>query len=395
MDKQDPNSQINNEISEINSEVIDYSYDYYDREFSRIADGPQLEGLSEDEWFKALSDPDSLIFDDVIDGKSLVVPILTPVENVSWYNSEYFRNHQDKFGKVYHFCAPPSLFGGLDSKSIQEITNKISILAKQNVSIVFDHQSGVETMAETIGGMLSASGVKAEEIMMGEKKGQPSSVIHFEITTDDPNLSKNPDVVNIHESYNQMISEGLISPNGPTRLINGEEMTEEVLQRLWDIYKVQFSDLIKDNPLRGALTEDEFRTMLKNSKSVSIIQEEQGKIVSLCHMVTDLKLCSWLNVEHYANKYPEKYNQELVWYFPGIVTDVESRGMMHSLRTIKHLIKLVKYAEVNPVIVFECSDRSSKYVPWIVLRAINWSNVTDLNTEETARYNYRLVKLLS
>lgn len=374
-------------------ELLDDSYSYYSGDFARIADGPQLEGLSEEEWAIALADPNSLIFDGVINGKRMLVPVITPIKNVNWYNGQFFRDNDKKLGEAYHFCAPPSLITSLDPDRLANIREGINVLAQQGASIVFDHKSDNEEVPNAVNELLIQSSVKANEIMLGDKKGEPSSEIHFEVTSGDSRLGVDNKKVDIQETYARMVAERLVDPSGSIKLMGQEDMTDENLKRLWSIYEVQFGDLTKDDPLRGALTEKEFYEMLLDPKSISITAQERGKIVSLCHMVTDLSLCGWLNADYYAKRYPDKLENKLVWFFPGIVSDAESKGAIYSIKIMMHLVKLVKYAGISPVIEFECTDRSSKYVPWLVLRAINMAKVSDINIKETSRYHYRALKL--
>jgi hypothetical protein len=378
-------------------ELISRSYQYYEKAYQRLTVGPQHEGLSEKEFQSAIADSRSLTVDvELEDGTRVLFPILSPVEHTGWYNQKFFENHAADFGHVFHFCVPPALVDRVSEQKIKEIHRNIGLLQLQNVSIVFDEKNDSVAMSGQLSSLLDGAKIQYKEIFLGDDAKSPSRELYFVGTTKIVEKKYNPfseKKYDMSDVYKHVIGHDLIDGYSTTKLFKGSELSREQLEKLWNLYEEPFQKLIENDPLRVALKKDEFTAILRDESSLSIVHEKQGMMVTSCHMVTKPETCKWLNPNFYKEKFPDKYNEGLVWYFPGIVTDINSRGGAYSQKVIGLLSELVSYGRVEPIIVFDCTEISARYIPLLVARSINRTEALKISIADSVSYNYRLFKI--
>lgn len=369
---------------------------FYEKDFQDIMKGPQTEGLSEEEITQALMDERTISIAIETDSDPIVLPVFTPVEYTSWYNQQFFEKNKEQFKEVLHFSASPSTVSLMNDNHLAEISKQ---LKDGDKTIVFDHQEGSSEISNALNSLLNNCGLKYEERFLGDEQGAPSKELHFVGKT---HLNPEASIHGIYqglsltETYNSMVVSGEINEQDGTSLLYGPNISSEELTKLWDIYREPFAKLIEDDPLRMALNRDEFDDMMTDPASINIVhRNEGGDIVAFMQLVNNLKVCSWLNEDYYAQSFNEAYTGNELWYFPGVVTDINNRGEMHSFKLVQLMTKLASAADIQPTLIFECSEISATYIPEIVSAAISETKLAAIDIQNYATYDYRCYQLLS
>lgn len=380
--------------------VKDHLYDqsggihFYEADFKEIAKGPQVEGLSKEEIDQALADEQTISVTVEVGSEPMVLPVFTPVKYTSWYNQRFFDKNKEQFKEVLHFSASPSTVTLLTEQHISEISERLKDGTK---TIVFDHQEGSNEIPVALNSLLSSCGVYYQEKFLGDQEGAPSKELHFVGRTHlntEASIHGTYEGLTLMETYNSMVLAGEINERDGTSLLYGPEVTAEELSKLWDIYKEPFAKLIEDDPLRMALNRDEFDAMMTDPASINIVhRNDEGNVVAFMQLVNNLNVCSWLNEGYFAQKLPEFYEKNELWYFPGVVTDVNNRGEMHSFKLVQLMTKLASAANIQPTLIFECSEISATYIPDIVTAAVNETELVTIDIQNYANYNYRCYQL--
>lgn len=128
----------------------------------------------------------------------------------------------------------------------------------------------------------------------------------------------------------------------------------EKVERFLEVYRVSMQPLETLAACRQALTDDEFRQEMAEPSTVRYVGWEDGEPVALFWMTTDLSTVPWISPPYYRERFPELYEQRLLFYISSVVVLPEARGKDWAARLFTEGIRYV--AELGGASVFDCSD---------------------------------------
>lgn len=370
---------------------------YYEKAISERITGPQLEGLTK-EWLQdALKDERTKLIE-LGDGVSW--PLFIPVEHNHDYQKGFFDNHfADR--PAYYLSLPPQE-SVVDDYAVVELLEKL----RQERAIV-SYDMMVDANGETtVPKYLQydfVQDVTPESSAYGQSYGLPK-VTHFEGTArfleevtpadGDPTAA-----------FRRLVEAGRYEyePAEGAVVLDPEALAQspETLQRIWEMYEEQFSELTEDHPSLQISPRAELERMLTDKDTLNLAYIQEGKIVALCYFVSNIKKAEWLNDAFYDELHQSAPDVKLS-YFPGIVVDSklarQDGGYVGSMITL--LQDVWKEAGLNGLqITFQCTNVSETYIPKIVTHEVTkYGTLTfeqapdqdGSSFRKTAEYQYRV-----
>lgn len=374
--------------SELVSELDRSSLEFYEKAISAQTVGPQLEGFSPDDLVKVFNDPETIWFSVEQGGEKYDWPLLTPVENFSEYVQKYFDEKYGVDSKLLYLSLPPE-----ENTDLTAFADTLSEHVDSNTRLVVDYESSANSM-QYLSKVAAKVGFNLEiDEMTDPKNGTAASVYHYEGLARIQPDEKPRSFSDLREAYADLIADG--SYVGDSQLIDVTKVDERLesgaslRDRLWDIYKEQFSQLIENHPARQAQFEHEFDAMLRDPGTLTVAHFVEGDVVSFASFVGNIDACDWLNMEFYK----KRFQDETVLYFPGIATDSKKQGNNYSMELINLTAQVMARAKIQPRIVFQCTNISADYIPLIVGSAIEATGRGDISISEMAKYNYRTIRM--
>jgi len=191
-----------------------------------------------------------------------------------------------------------------------------------------------------------------------------------------------------------------VSVNGEviTALILGSEITDEQVEKIWEVYKSIFEELGKKNhPISMEDSREDFLALLRTENTMlSIVFSKDQKNdytepACFAFFVDDLNKPGWLNTRYLQEKNNSKNNTMI--FTPGIVSSAQ--GISYSSLPIGLFAKAGCESGMNATIYYENTNVSKKYIPKIVDRCISRSCVDSNYTrsELLDQTKYRLLSI--
>ena len=354
--------------------------------------GPQLEGFTPEDYLRVMDDPATTKVVLNKAGDSISWPLLTPIKNNSEYITGFFEKTKVGVGQVLYFSNPHELPSESEDDEISKILRDN---LKQGAIIIYDEIDDSTTVNFISKYFPDNPSELEHHDFVDDKNGSPAAVLHFEGQLS-VHSDTEPTSNNLRDAYKEVEAKYDIDPTrhrstyilDVNQLMSDPVEKERVLKKLWNIYDGQFSKLVENHPSRQAQTESELRHMITDKNTMTVIHKEDSEEVSYAMFVGDIGACDWLNTDYYNNKYAD----EQILYFPGIVTDIEKKG--HYSHLLLDLVgKVLTTANIDTRIVFQCTNISATYVPKIIEKAVEAASVRDANVQQFCKYKYRGVSL--
>jgi hypothetical protein len=317
-------------------------------------------GVYHDELHAALSDKDTLSLktkDEV--GKKIRIPVLTPIEQLEWFNQELVEKRFGTERNVYVYTHPPYDIEGVDdkiSKLLEEVVNRGDIVLTEVYSD--DTESPVskfiESARQDIGTDVEAFGT--EEL--------PSRVDFFEGIADVTNGEGTVhNDMTFYDALELCKDEGLVTIdplNGPDiiDIIEGEEA-----ERIWNLYEGPFYELGVNDPTLAGFDHDTLIEILRDPNIVKFVNRVDGKISTMMMYLNDFSKAPWFNEQHYRTKYPEYFDTGNIIMFTGIVSDENMRGNNYGVGLLELMADVVSRRGTDVMVIMECTEISTMYIP--------------------------------
>ncbi len=336
---------------------------------------PQLLGLIDiDAREKALLDSRTTVTE--VDGH--IVPVIVPIEFATEANQEFFSDKK------------PALF--VDIAELQDHTIRSDILDKFMKSV----RSGTSIMLEVkeedtsiqdeidIASKKHQRDTHYDPDIFDKESGTMASVSHF-ISRLNPELPEDGHIfANMKDAYDFLNQNGLWEDfkNKGVHFVRGNEIDQELLDQLWEVYDKTFDTLVENHPSAQKQPREYFdkQTTSAGSHITYVIKDES--IVSALFLIDDVIYCPWLNADYYENENPD--GQTL--FITGISTSLDMKGMGFSEQTIKAMAAIVERVPSLVACATQCTNRSKKYIPQLA-NEFTKGNV-NLNLREIASYQY-------
>lgn len=139
-----------------------------------------------------------------------------------------------------------------------------------------------------------------------------------------------------------------------TRITVERGFDPDRVERFLEVYRISMEPLEELAACRQSLTDDEFRAEMADPSTVRYVGWEGEHPLALFWMTTDLTKVPWISPRYYAKRFPELYEQRLLFYISGVVVLPEARGQDWSARLFSEGIRYV--AELGGASVFDCSS---------------------------------------
>lgn len=401
-------------------ETLRRSNEFYQAVYTSKLRGPQYEGLSPIDFEKAIKDYNSVLLDINTDEGKILWPILTPIVNNTEYVPGFFERRYGGVDNVYYFSPPKYIdeenmpllpLTVFDDSTLRKLENEGAVFIYEEPEIPeATGQTPVVTNSDYLRAIFGKMLVIEEDILIDPKNNTQDCVDHFAFKLAFE-AGKPIEGNTLRQVYKDKVKSGELKEDETNGVLLFDfekekeadpEKLEKDIDRLWDIYQVQFTELIKNHPARQAQTRQEFEATLGDPRAFTVLKKDGGEIVSFCVFVSDITACDWLN----PNYFSDKFGDQKVLYFPGIASDKEKRGARYSPELLELFGQVARDVSDEFIIVFQCTNISSGYIPFkIAKRAVDNSTYSRLEKIDksasepgiikTAHYVYKAQKVIS
>lgn len=345
--------------------------------------GPQMEGVIGEDALRVVRRPETVWGN--ID--ELSVPVAFPIECDSLVNGDFYERRGGMEG-VFALSSVVNLLG------VSQLNQLINNLIENNdirslVVLGVEHPDGEAEIIEltnTARLIEALALIMPENPMIDSTSGSTAEVVHF---TGLPEFTEplSGSSISLQETFETMIDTGSaeVMPINGTSLLRPQDLTEDLVEKIWTMYDRQLDILVEDHPAYQRLDRELVVDMLRSQTGLNIVHFIDGQPVCLFIGVTDLETCDWLNAPLINERYPD----DDVLYCPALVTDFEKQGHGYAANVFKLLTDIVSQRGRNVRPYFECTDISANYVPNIFTDALNATGAATVDVVALERYKYR------
>lgn len=352
----------------------------------KASTGPQLEGVIRQDALRVVQEP----LTRWAEVGGVPTPILFKLECDSLAYQPYFEKREGVEG-VYVLSPTSRLIEEQAAQVLaEEIFNDLSIKQIVTLRLLDPEVSGTEdgAMPSRLEEILLTYGMVAEPLL-DANSGLPAEVIHFSGLPEfeQPLI---PNGYTINETVYEMLQSGAFEsiPQTGTTVLRPEYLTDELVEKIWNIYDKQIEILIEDHPAYQRLDRELVESMLRSPSGCNIVHFEEGEPVCIFIGVSELEDCEWLNASRIAKAFPD----DDILYCPAMVTDFDRQGLNYSTNIFSLLVEIAMKRGKNIRPYFECTDISAQYVPNILENAIKATGKAAISVMPRERYQYVALK---
>lgn len=366
------------------------SFEQYNRLFDRLnGEHPQRQGLLEEEYERAVLNPRTIATEFEVDNNVIEVPQLMDIDSLEWLNSDFYGSRfQDEMhsDRLWHYTDVPEVVPG------DEVLTGLINLSKRGGVLVFDTPSCDPETQGRILTLLDSLGIRYEQPqLLGTQTYFAGQV---ELTAEDATDDVGP--LSLLDTYNHRLREGRVDEgdffNGTTMQTIIDPVRAAELKRIYyDAYQV-----LNDHPCKQGLDPEEFHQILtEDDKMGKLVFTRDGEIETLCLVENNLKKLSWVNSTYYKKKYPLRYENDQIVWFPGIATDPEKQGASNSQTMINLMAELAEEGGNAFLGVFDFCDVNTGFLDRVFEEWINAAPQTKIKLEPIADQKYWALKLVA
>lgn len=145
-------------------------------------------------------------------------------------------------------------------------------------------------------------------------------------------------------------------------------------------------DKISEHPCRQAWTQEEFREIVEDKKSVvKVVSEKDGKAAALLAFGVNLDDFPWVNKDYWTD---EERNSGKNVYFPTAASNPRAVGVLALSQSINYMSEVFGAAGPGIKIYFDSCDRNREILPRKIEAAVSGSKTHSLEFREIASQNY-------
>lgn len=291
--------------------------------------------------------------------------------------------------EMFYYAAPPRL----DDGELLSIQPKIPL--PDSGCIFIDYNERDEVTPENLRVMLEAQGYRVGEVpflndteekpfgitgvvplalaktMAKARRTQEAEITLHVLDHQYADLSDERTLTELVDPYTKGPEEGgkawgdINSEKGGVRLIMGNNVDEELLASLWDIYENKFDTLGQAHPLRMEDIEKDSLDLLQSEKTVISVYYKDGKPTSFSFSTEGTEQLDWMNQSFLEETLSLKEGERAL-FLPAIVS--KEQDFSHAKNVIQLMTKML-YDEHAPFkIFFECTNKTKNGIPTILKR---------------------------
>lgn len=356
---------------ELTNEEIETSVELY-RNYRDNDDEACHIGLYGEDLEIALKDPETILFKyKSPTGENVALPLLVPIEKLEWYNAEVLHKEYGEETKLYCYTHPPM---PLNIEHVAEISDVIREKIEGGAVIILDQYADrpLPLVLQSI-----VDNGECEFELFGddtERKVAPTYCgrVKFDgIDTVDT-------APTLFEAYKKALASGKIENDNANGISLLSLVEDEEAEEIWNVYDKPFQDLGAEDPVIDGFDKEYLTGILKDPEVPKIVTKKDGKICALCFFDRDFDKNPWFNKEYFRKNYPEYYETNNIYMFPGIVASQDAKGITYGIEMINFATQLFAEMHTNAMVTFECSQESAKYIPKITKFAVDHSGVAKL-----------------
>jgi hypothetical protein len=315
-----------------------------------------------------------------IDGLS--IPILVPIEYVDGYDSgrsiQIARTGgRNPEGAVYSLPVSSDIIERLIASD--ELMNELRSHLGEGTKIYFEHTMDAEDrMTEAAIELLAALGVMWREIPLHDK-GAPAenaqAAMSFYVTPThhvEASVDSGGDI-SIYDEFREAVLSGEheMFPDSGVTILSADDLSPEMRDRLWVLYKERFQDLGSNHPISMEDTRELFDELVDARGTTLSVYFSNAEPVAFMFFMTDPASLSWLNQQYIEAHLVTDTN---LLFFPGIVAKADGVGK-YAKPTIQLPTVMASRTSREYTVAFESTNRSSAYIPRLVYEYVNDSGV--------------------
>lgn len=367
-----------------NGELTSLAEAFYEYQLA-ASTGPQLEGVIREDALRVIEDSHT-IWAELDGGTTAHIPTAFPLGCDSLAHRAFYERRGGVDG-VYMLSSTVKL---LDFMALQELADQLQQDESVQSLVLLQQSGGADAPIEeenvnTLIAALTMNRVMDEQPMIDSTTQTPTGIIHF-TGLPEFNVELNPRGLSLHQTFQEMLENGEVErlPDTGTTILTPDVLSEELAERIWEIYDKQLDILVEDHPAYQRLDRELIMDMLKCPSNINIVHFVEGEPVCIFLGVTDLSTCEWINGDHISGRYEEE-----VLYCPALVTDFDKQGHNYASNIFKLLTRMAIVRGENIRPYFECTDISAGYIPGILEKAIKDTGLATIKVEKQEEYRYR------
>jgi hypothetical protein len=329
-------------------------------------------GLYGDDLKAAYGNPHTTLLEYVQkNGVRNYMPLLVPAESLEWYNMDLLRRSYGADKRFLYYAHPPI---PEDAASQAAVRETLRTAVDEGAVIFTDDYVG------KLGGPLTDIAYQNHEYRLsdlgddGKERNGQVFVTEMEFTGVDT-IKRAP---SLQEVYKQAVRSGKILEDLQNGVALHEVIEGEEAEKVWDIYAKPFERLTEEHPMSAGFDKDHMLSILKNPEVAKIVNRANGEITTIIFFQPVFSESEWFNEKYYQQNYPEYYDTDNIYIFPGIVTDETKRNSSYAIDTINLATKLLSKRGTKALVTFECTEVSATYIPRLVTMAVNHSGVSHI-----------------
>lgn len=172
-----------------------------------------------------------------------------------------------------------------------------------------------------------------------------------------------------------------------------DAFSEAEIEFWWPVYDEPFKEINRKFPCRQSFTKEEFADAMVSPTMAKLAYVEEGEIISMCLLSNDFEHFPWMSKDFYADKYPEEYENEQVYYFVSLLTNPEKQGQLNAVKVVDFITELYELDGNEAVITFDCCPDNVKSLPGMISWAVDNTGIGELQLDEIGTQHYFAGKL--
>ncbi len=326
-------------------------------------------------------------------GAGEMAPAAVPIEYAAGYDEERCRrfclDDDNKTPSEVMYWGMPCQ--ELDSTQLSFVTKQLS--EKFTGKVVYLYYDFDDAGRGTLANMHNLSTfLPVEHVSMTDQNDHEAVQCEPELQlyyTDIKNTT-DVDLVSPVETYGYMASSNALESSN-VHILGGSELSDELIEELWQLYCQRFKDLGRYHPVNMEDTKGGFIELLTDkSTTLSLSYGQDGLPVCFAYAVEDMSQMYWLNAVYLDALRIDNHRPVFI---PGIVARQDGISG-HSIPVLTNLLRAAANLGTDIRVLFENTETSEKYIPKIVDFCIKKSRAfSSQYPSKLDTHHYNLVKI--
>lgn len=337
--------------------------------------GMEVSGLTQEEFDRALQDPDTILIGSNAVTGAQMIPIATSLDNLTWYNKQYFEAVAEAAGlpadaPLVYYDHISGLFQRDPGQYIAQMEPLLRRLVAGRGLLLFDtHSAETEATLAELDLMCQTLGMVYRDVLPDFDPEARHYNFAAQVHIKDPEEIRRPPLDLFQASAQlELANERLESTISADPVLRHQD-----IQDVWSFYKAAFDELTAHDPMIASSPYQEFVELLQDPDVFKLVERSNSTVVTLC-MFGDVRLFEWANQAYYAQAFPEEYEKGLVLFFPGVIRNPDSYGDARRVMAVVGRLLTTAGIETS-VISFVCNKISRKPVSVISTWALNHTGI--------------------